>query len=127
LNYDESRYEEAYQMRENGKDDDTIRMILVSKKISSAEIDAIFLDLHQNVKPQKIKEMSVFDEDAPIRKVDRHGFRFWMYILMGIGGVLFSIGVVVQIQAVWFFGLIVAGAALQFFLFDRRDKKHKGE
>jgi hypothetical protein len=89
--YSQTNFEEALALRKEGKDDASIRMILASKRLPSAQIDAIFSALDKALPRKKAKNIAGIDDEGR-KKIEKRDFYILIAALIGIGGIVWFMG-----------------------------------
>ena len=123
--YSQENYDEAFRLREHGTDDASIRMILVSKKLTSTDIDELFLALDAALPAKKNKSF----ENKSTKDIEYQDFSIWMIALTVIGLILAVVGASMSINILWYLGVIgfVLGlwALSRAFRDDRRAERKR--
>src|SRR5689334_10067271 len=110
--YSQEHYDEAYRLREHGTDDASIRMILVSRKLTSGDIDELFIALNAALPAKKGKSFGGYAGDETARNIEHRDFFRLMIALMVIGLILGGIGATMSINILWYLGVIIGAFGL---------------
>ncbi len=112
--YPQDAFDKAYEMRKNGNDDDTIRMVLVSKKMSARDIDRLFQKLDIELPPELIKTSG---SSPRFNRSSLYGLLAFIVLLL-VGAAFFWFRVRgTALQPFCGVGLLFGGIALVFNIF----------
>jgi hypothetical protein len=125
--YSQENFDEALRLRKAGNDNATIRMILVSKKLTAADIDELFFALNDALPRKKAKGFGAYEGAETSENIERRDFYILILALMVIGAVLAGIGYLTDTNVLWVLGIVLGFFGLWGFGRSYNDDREERE